>query len=400
MKIALLCSGLGHVLRGHETFARQLVQMLAGRVDLTLFKGGGEAGPGELVIPTIPRGSPLLADVHPKASPKWAASVADQERHRIESEIFAYAAMAPLMAGGFDVVHCLEREVCAVLHRERHLFARPPRLLFSNGGAIPGHELPPCDAVQEHTGYNARFSDRGKAVVIPHGVDLTLFRHEAAPLPRAQLGIAPGRRVAISVGTICRHHKRMDHVIEAFAALPEWHLMIVGQESPEADDIRALGRARLGDRVSFHRAPHHDLPQYYAAADAFVLGSTFETFGIVYLEAMAMALPVFCTSHPNQRSIVGEGGIFVDMRAPAALAAAVRQHSPDALAARGRAGRQVVERDFDQSMLPDRYVALYQRLADMPPQLPQWTASDQWRARWHNLRRQLRDRVHGRAESD
>ncbi|MDH4393726.1 MAG: glycosyltransferase family 4 protein [Aquabacterium sp.] len=400
MKVALLCSGLGHVLRGHETFARQLVQMLADRIDLTLFKGGGESSPGELVIPNIPRDSPLLARVHPKANPKWAASVADQERHRIESETFAYAALAPLMAGGYDVVHCLEREVCTVLHRERHLFARPPRLLFSNGGAIPDHELPPCDAVQEHTPYNARFSARNKAVVIPHGVDLTLFRPDAAPLPRERLGIAPGRRVAISVGTICRHHKRMDHVIEAFAALPEWHLMIVGQESPEADEIRALGRARLGDRVSFHRALHPDLPQYYAAAEAFVLGSMFETFGIVYLEAMAMALPVFCTTHPNQRSIVADGGIYVDMRVPAALVAAIRQHSPESLAATGRRGRQVVERGFDQSTLYERYVELYSRLAHMPPQVPQWTASDQWRARLRNLKRRLNDRVRGRAESN
>ena len=43
MKIALLCSGLGHVDRGHEIFARDLFEMLKGSLDITLFKGGGQS---------------------------------------------------------------------------------------------------------------------------------------------------------------------------------------------------------------------------------------------------------------------------------------------------------------------------------------------------------------------
>jgi len=399
MRVALLCSGLGHVLRGHETFAQQLVEMLSDSIELTVFKGGGTASSREVVVPNIPRNSPLLADVHPKANPRWAATVADQERHRIESETFAYAALAPLMSGNYDVVHCLEREVCAVIHRERHLFSRPPRLLFSNGGAIPARDLPPCDMVQEHTAYNARYSARNKSVVIPHGVDLKRFHPSAEPLSRTALGISAGHRVAISVGTICRHHKRMDHVIEALADLPDWHLLIVGQESPESDEIRQLGRARLGARVSFHRALHHELPAYYAAADAFVLGSTFETFGIVYLEAMAMGLPVFCTTHPNQRSIVQEGGEYVDMRRPEDLAAAMRAHSVNSLRSLGQRGREVVVREFDLAQLPRRYIEIYQQLTQQPPPVPRWTAADQWRARARNLWRQLDDSIRGRAES-
>ncbi len=371
--------------------------MLRERCDYTLFKGGGPAGQGEIVVPCLPRNSPLLAHVHPKANPRWADAVREQERHRIEAETFAYAALQPLMEGGYDVIHCLEREVCAVLHRERHLFERPPRLLFSNGGAIPARDLPPCDAVQEHTEYNRRYSARDKAFMIPHGVDLQRFRPGVPALSRAELGIAPQcSRVAISVGTICHHHKRMDHLIEEFVQLPDWHLLIVGQESGESDAIRSLGRSRLGERVSFRRAAHGDLPAYYAAADAFVLGSLFETFGIVYIEAMAMGLPVFCTRHPNQRLIVQEGE-FVDMARRGALAEVLARHSPESLRALGQRGRAVAVRDFDLSGLPDRYLAQYRRLTDLPPPLPRWTATDQWRARFRNLGHRLEDWVRGRA---
>lgn len=397
MRVALLCCGLGNVLRGHETFATQLFEMLRSRCDYTLFKGAGPAGPGEVTVENLPRNSPLLGHVHPKANPRWAEAVREQERHRIEAETFAYAALKPLMEGGYDVVHCLEREVCAVLHRERHLFERPPRLLFSNGGAIPARDLPPCDAVQEHTEYNRRYSAQSKAFMIPHGVDLQRFRPGVEARSREELGVAPGcRKVAISVGTICHHHKRMDHLIEEFERLPDWHLLIVGQESAESDAIRALGRNRLGERVSFHRSAHADLPSYYAAADAFVLGSLFETFGIVYIEAMAMGLPVFCTQHPNQRLIVQEGE-FVDMARRGDLAQALARHTPESLRELGQRGRKVAEREFDLAGLPDRYLAQYQRLADLPPPLPQWTAADQWRARATNLGHRLVDLVRGRA---
>lgn len=66
-------------------------------------------------------------------------------------------------------------------------------------------------------------------------------------------------------------------------------------------------------RITFTKMPHDELPQAYAAADVFALGSLFETFGIVYIEALAMGLPVFCTEHPNQRSIVREG-VFLDIK--------------------------------------------------------------------------------------
>ena len=51
-KIALLCSGLGNIKRGHEIFAQDLFDLLKNDLDITLFKGGGEArgDPAILII--------------------------------------------------------------------------------------------------------------------------------------------------------------------------------------------------------------------------------------------------------------------------------------------------------------------------------------------------------------
>ena len=60
MKIAVACSGLGHVARGIESWAADLAQALNDRgEDVTLFKGGGKAESSfERVIPCWQRGQP------------------------------------------------------------------------------------------------------------------------------------------------------------------------------------------------------------------------------------------------------------------------------------------------------------------------------------------------------
>ncbi len=124
-RIALLCAGLGHIRRGHEVFARDLFDLLKDDLDITLFKGGGQPAERELVVPNIPRNSPALAGVHALASPKWIAAAQEQERLRAEGESFAWGAMPALLAGGYDIVHTLEREVCSTLWANRHLFEDP-----------------------------------------------------------------------------------------------------------------------------------------------------------------------------------------------------------------------------------------------------------------------------------
>lgn len=397
VKIALLCSGLGRIRRGHEVFARGLFDLLADTVDITLFKGGGEASAREVVVDNLPRNAACLEHVHVAASPKWAAAAREEERDRIEAKTFGYAALKPLLEGGFDIVHCLEREVCNTVHDHRHLFRRTPQVVFSNGGAIPARDLPRCDFVQEHTEHNLAFSDRRKAFMIPHGVDLKRFRPGVATDFRLRHGIPADAFVVISVGTIGRTHKRMDHVVEEVARVDGAHLVVVGQESPETPAVKALGERLMAGRIVFETLPHDALPEAYAAADAFVLGSLFETFGIVYIEAMAMGLPVICTDHVNQRSIVKEG-LFVDMKRPGALAAALSGTDRAAFAALGRRGRAVAEHDYDLEVLKAKYLDAYRAIAAAPSTLPGYTLKTRIAANLRNVVRRIERMVHGQAE--
>jgi glycosyltransferase involved in cell wall biosynthesis len=388
MKVALLCSGLGNVYRGHEVFARDLFDLLSGSVDIVLLKGGGQSSAREWVIDNIPRGDAILDSMHVLASPKWASAATEQERLRVETATFSHAALRPLLGGGFDIVHCLEREVCEFVYGERHLFAKPPKVLFSNGGAIPAQDLPRCDFVQEHTQYNLERSAKHKAFMIPHGVDLKRFDPRIETSFRAQHGIPDDAFVVISVGTVCYWHKRMDYVIREVAALKNAFLVIVGQECADTPEIVRLGKELMGERIIFTKLPHDELAKAYASADVFALGSLSETFGIVYIEAMAMGLPVVSTNHDNQRSIIKEG-LFIDMSKAGALTSTLSGIDRSALAELGMRGRRFVQETYDLELLKQRYIAEYKNIAAADVSLPRHGLKDKVAANARNLFRTI-----------
>lgn len=397
MKIALLCSGLGNVYRGHEVFASDLFALLGDAMDITLFKGGGETAAKQLVIGNIPRNADCLKHIHVAVAPKWAESVKESERGRIEGETFAYAALKPLLEGDFDVIHCLEREVCNIIFDQRHLFQKTPKILFSNGGAIPARDLPRCDFVQEHTDLNLAYSAKGKSFMIPHGVDLQRFRSDIASDFRAQHGIPADAFVVISVGAVSYGHKRMDYVVKEVAAVKDAYLLVLGQETPDTSEIKALGARLMGNRVVFTKLPHNELPKAYAAANVFTLGSVFETFGIVYVEAMAMGLPVICSNHKNQRSIVKEG-IFIDVKEPGALTKALRDTSRENFEALGKRGKEIVAAHYDLKVLKHQYLERYQAIAQASVSLPRYSLQKKLTANAKNTARRAVKLILGSSE--
>lgn len=393
MKVALLCSGLGRVRRGHEVFARDLHSLLRNDIDMTLFKGGGDAVPGEVVIDHVPRDSPDLAGMHLAASPRWFEAAKDVERMRVEGETFAYSSLRLLLGGDFDVIHCLEQEVCRVLYAQRHLFRRTPRILFSNGGALSAADLPACDFVQEHSEYNLRRSDRRRAFLIPHGVDTSRFCPGPGADFRAAHGIPAEALVVASVGTICYWHKRMDYVIREVAAVPGAWLVIAGQESGDAPAIRELGRRLMGERILITSLPHDQLPNLYRAADVFTLGSLFETFGIVYIEAMASGLPVICTNHPNQRGIV-KVGRFVDMSKEGSIARELSATPRPEWKALGDCSVRTAREHYSLERLRSSYLERYRVIAAAPVTLPQYTWRTRVSSNANNMIAAVRRRLH------
>jgi phosphatidylinositol alpha-1,6-mannosyltransferase len=122
-----------------------------------------------------------------------------------------------------------------------------------------------------------------------------------------------GKRTLLTVGRLAasERYKGHERVIAALAQLaPDICYLIVGDGDDRAR-LEALAREQgVGARVVFAGAvPHDDLPEYYRLADAFVMLSSGEGFGIVYLEAAACALPVLGSREAGAVDALADGAI-------------------------------------------------------------------------------------------
>ncbi len=134
----------------------------------------------------------------------------------------------------------------------------------------------------------------------------------------------------ISVGNLIKL-KRFDLLIAAFAeAFKEDNsvkLKIVGA-GPEKDDLQSLvSQCNMSDRIMFLNEVGRDsLMQIYPESDAFVLASQSETFGVVYIEAMATGLPVIATDCGGPSDFVNErNGYLIPINDKKALVEALKK---------------------------------------------------------------------------
>lgn len=188
------------------------------------------------------------------------------------------------------------------------------------------------------------------------------------PATRATLEAAawrPGRPLVVVPAKLLPH-KNLPYAARAVAALPaacpQPALVITGAASPHdamtsarvADELRQVAEGlsvSLSIASDIGRLERSDIRDLLLAADAALLPSLEEGFGLPVLEALALRVPLVCSDIPAFREAAGDAALFADPHRPEQAAGLLRAHLDSPAARRRRAvisgaecfARQVVD---------------------------------------------------------
>lgn len=148
----------------------------------------------------------------------------------------------------------------------------------------------------------------GRAVdLLPNGMDPAAWRIEPVPGPSGELRLVsvlrlqPRKRGTALLRVVAAAAARL-------AGVRSVRLTVIGEGPERARMEREARRLGIADRVEFAGyLPREDIRERFARADAFVLVSVLESFGIAALEARAAGLPVVARRDTGMAELLRQG---------------------------------------------------------------------------------------------
>jgi len=160
-----------------------------------------------------------------------------------------------------------------------------------------------------------------RSALIPNGVDVSSFT--PGPGARAELGLPPDGKVVVMASALIPS-KNVALAIESVALLDGVTLAVAG-DGPGRDAVDGLGRSLLGPRYLRTTLTTEKMPAFYRSGDLFLHLSREESFGNVYIEALACGIPVVAHDYQTTRWILGDRATLLDTSDPQATSQAIRR---------------------------------------------------------------------------
>jgi glycosyltransferase involved in cell wall biosynthesis len=221
----------------------------------------------------------------------------------------------------------------------------------------------------------------GKISAVWNGVDAEKYnprrvKKEDVMAIRERYGIPEGWNMLLFVGRLSWVKSVRNMLIGLPSVLREYpntKLVILGKGEEQNDIVETADRLGIKDRVvyRFDFVPENERILHYAASDVCVFPSTYEPFGIVSLEAMAMEKPVVV----GARGVVGfreqvissgtdQNGIHVNGEDPSDIAWGIKEvlRNPDMARNWGENGRKRALDLFTWRKVADETLKIYAAL--------------------------------------
>lgn len=208
-----------------------------------------------------------------------------------------------------------------------------------------------------------------KVNLVFNGIEVGRFAKASPGSVRENLGLTQETPFLLYLGRVASE-KGIDRLITALASVRKVNLVVVG-DGPEKDNLREQAKELgLGHRVQFvGQVDYSKVPQYYAAADIFVLPSVaWEGLPMTVIEAMAAGLPVIASRVGGVPDAVQEGktGILVEPANVGQLKGAVSQLLQDNELQRkmGKSARELAKRKFSQAAMTQNTLAIIHKVKE------------------------------------
>ena len=243
-KVFLICSGLGNINRGYESFTQECFNALAEEpeLDVTLFKGGGPSNKKQFTLWNLPRHAPLT---------KVLSKLTGKGGYGLEQFTFTFSLLPWIARQKPEVIYFSDCNVGNMLWHWRRLTRQNYRLLLSNGGPLKP-PFPRWDHVQQVSLANATDAMAAgqpaeKQSLVPYGFQIAEFSRlasEEISAKRRGLDLPLDIPILLSVGAVNSTQKRMDYIVQELANLPQPRpfLLLVGQQDEETPPDRRAGR--------------------------------------------------------------------------------------------------------------------------------------------------------------
>ncbi|MEM3765427.1 MAG: glycosyltransferase family 4 protein [Candidatus Bathyarchaeia archaeon] len=226
---------------------------------------------------------------------------------------------------------------------------------------------------------------KAKISVVWNGVDPERYnpkkcKAEEVEAIRNRYSIKPDETMILFLGRLT-WVKGVINLVQAMpmvlAEYPKTKLVILGKGEQQNDIVEAAVRLGISDRLicRFDFVPEKERILHYAAADVCVFPSTYEPFGIVSLEAMAMEKPIVV----GAQGVVGfreqvvsfgpdQNGIHVNGGNPADIAWGIKEVLCDPERAKrwGENGRKRVLQYFIWRKAAEQTLQIYEMLQHKP----------------------------------
>ncbi|MFH1903479.1 MAG: glycosyltransferase family 4 protein [Candidatus Omnitrophota bacterium] len=209
-----------------------------------------------------------------------------------------------------------------------------------------------------------------KTTIIPLGINL----------PKVNSAITVKRNGPFSVLFVGRLERRkgfhvlMKAIPTILREMPEVNFIIVGRDTSDGPDRQSFKKYVLQDfpeqyneNVQFPGyVSEEELSVYYKNCDLFIAPSLYESFGLIYVEAMAYGKPVIGCRVGGVPEVVkdGETGILVPPEDPAELARAITEIliNYPLREKMSQAARTHVEENFSRQKMVENTLAAYRGL--------------------------------------